>query len=333
MSSLARSTAGPPTPTGSPAPRRSGPRPLPPGATEGLLLVGHGSRSAVSEAEMQAIGNMVAAARPDVAVDVGFLEMTEPPAGPVLDRLVAHGCRRVVVLPLMLLAAGHGKSDVPAIVLEGRRRHPPREILFGSPLGVARELVALLGDGVVDAGGQGLPLLVVARGTSDPDANAEAHRAARLVAEWSGAPFVHVAFTGVTWPRVPEGLDAMARLGHRRMALAFWFLCDGRLVARARDDVAAFRADQGVEVLDAGYLGPDPRILPVILQRYDDALRGGAPVYTCDTCAYRAPFPGLEDRVGQARGVGHSHLAAEHRHAQGDGHSHTHSHGDGHHSS
>jgi sirohydrochlorin cobaltochelatase len=293
-------------------------RPLPPGTTEGLLLVGHGSRSPASEAERQAIGDMVATALPDVAVDVGFLEMTDPPAGPVLDRLVAHGCRRVVVLPLMLLAAGHGKSDVPAIVLEGRARHPRHELVFGSPLGVARELVAVLGDAVGQAGGQGLPLLVVARGTSDPDANAEAHRAGRLVAEWSGAPFVHVAFTGVTWPLVAEGLDVVARLGHRRVALVFWFLCDGRLVARARDEVAAFSDRTGVEVVDAGYLGPDPRILPVILERYHDALRGAAPVYTCDTCAYRAPFPGLEDRVGQARGVGHSHLAAEHRH----GHTH-----------
>jgi sirohydrochlorin cobaltochelatase len=308
MSSVATGTPS------SPAPRRCAQRQLPPDATEGLLLVGHGSRSPASEAEMQAIGDLVAAALPDVAVDIGFLEMTEPPAGPVLDRLVAHGCRRVVVLPLVLLAAGHGKSDVPAIVLEGRRRHPGREIVFGSPLGVARELVALLGDAVAEGGGKGLPLLVVARGTSDPDANAEAHRAARLVAEWTAAPFVHVAFTGVTWPRVPEGLDAMARLGHQRVALVFWFLCDGRLVARARDDVATFQASTGVEVLDAGYLGPDRRVVPVILQRYDDALRGAAPVYSCDTCAYRAPFPGLEDRVGQARGIGHSHLAAEHRH-------------------
>jgi sirohydrochlorin cobaltochelatase len=253
----------------------------------------------------------------------------------VLDRLVAHGCRRVVVLPLMLLAAGHGKSDVPAVVLEGRSRHPDREIVFGSPLGVARDLVARLGDAVREAGGGGLPLLVVARGTSDPDANAEAHRAARLVAEWTGAPFVHTAFTGVTWPSVPDGLDVLDRLGHRRVALAFWFLCDGRLVSRARDDAKAFTARTGVEVVDAGYLGPDPRVLPVVLERYREAVAGAAPVYSCDTCAYRAPFPGLEDRVGQARGVGHSHLAAEHRHA-GDhvdthshtqGHSHTHDHG------
>lgn len=304
----------------------SGARPLPGGTTEGLLLVGHGSRSPASEAEMQTLADLVAAALPDVAVDAGFLEMTDPPAGPVLDRLVAHGCRRVVVLPLMLLAAGHGKSDVPAIVLEGRQRHPRVDLVFGSPLGVVRDLVALLGARVDTAGGHGLPLVVIARGTSDPDANAEAHRAGRLVAEWTGAPFVQVAFTGVTWPLVPEGLDVVQRLGHERVALAFWFLCNGRLIERARGDVADFTARTGVDVVDAGYLGPDPQVVPVVLARYREALDGAAPVYTCDTCAYRAPFPGLEDRVGQARGVGHSHLAAEHR-----GHGHGHGGGGGHH--
>ena len=297
--------------------------------SEGLLLVGHGSRSPESVAEMGALARQVADALPEATVRLGYLEMSDPPAGNVVDELVALGCRRIVVLPLMLLAAGHGKSDVPAVVVEARQRHPHIELLFGSPLGVARELVALLGDAVDKAGGRGLPLLVVARGTSDPDANAEAHRAARLVAEWTGAPALQMAFTGVTWPLVPDALDVMARLGHDRFALTFWFLCNGRLVERARQDVSTFvaagPADRSRHVVDAGYLGPDPRVVPLVVERYREALAGAAPVYTCDTCAYRAPFPGLEDRVGQAVGVGHSHLALEHRE---HGHSHG---GDSHH--
>lgn len=298
-----------------------------PASGEGLLLVGHGSRSPESVAEMGALARQVADALPDVAVRLGYLEMSDPPAGPVADELVALGCRRIVVLPLMLLAAGHGKSDVPAVVVEARLRHPEVDFVFASPLGVARDLVAILGDAVDKAGGRGLPLLFVARGTSDPDANAEAHRAARLVAEWTGAPDLQVAFTGVTWPLVPDALRTTARLGHERLALAFWFLCNGRLVERARGDVATFVGEASTgdrQVVDAGYLGPDPRVIPLIVERYREALAGAAPVYSCDTCAYRAPFPGLEDRVGQAVGVGHSHLALEHR-------EHGHSHGDGDH--
>ena len=73
---------------------------------------------------MRALAALVGAALPGVAVEVGYLEMSEPPAGAVVDPLVAAGCRRVVVLPLMLLGAGHAKSDVPAVVVEARLRHP-----------------------------------------------------------------------------------------------------------------------------------------------------------------------------------------------------------------
>ena len=283
-----------------------------PAGAEGLLLVGHGSRSAAGAGEMLAIASLVGDALPGVAVDAGFLEMTDPPAGPVLDRLAAAGCRRVVVLPLVLLGAGHAKSDVPAVVLEGRARHPGVHVHLGSPLGISRHLVGLLGGALLAAGGSGLPLLLVARGTSDPDANGDAHKVARLLGEWTGAPFVHTAFTGVTEPRVAAGLEVFARLGYRRMAVAFWFLCTGVLVERARADIGAFAAATGVEVVDAGYLGPDPRVVPPIVERYEEAVRGVAAV-NCDLCTYRAPWPGREGRRGQPIGVGHSHLAAEHR--------------------
>jgi sirohydrochlorin ferrochelatase len=286
---------------------------------EGLLLVGHGSRSDAGAAEMLALARLVGAALPDVAVDVGFLEMTDPPAGPVLDGLAAAGCGRVVVLPLVLLGAGHAKSDVPALVLEGRRRHPDLHVHFGSPLGISRGLVGLLGGALAAAGGPGLPLLLIARGTSDPDANGDAHKVARLLGEWVGAPFVHTAFTGVAAPRVAEGLEVFARLGYDQMAVAFWFLCTGVLVERARAEIAAFSAATGVGVVDAGYLGPDPRVVPAIVERYQEAVRGIASV-NCDLCAYRAPWPGREDRQGQPIGVGHSHLAAEHRHFPGEPH-------------
>ncbi|MHB8669102.1 MAG: sirohydrochlorin chelatase [Acidimicrobiales bacterium] len=284
----------------------------------GLVLVGHGSRSSASGEEMQRLCLLVGDQLPAVKVDLGFLEMNDPPAGEVIDALVEEGRHRMVVLPLVLLAAGHAKSDVPAVVAEARDRHPHVDFRLGTPLGVGRDLVAILGDAVRVARGEGLPLLVIARGTSDPDANGEAHKAARLVAEWTGAPFVHTGFTGVTGPSVPEALEVFSRLGHDRIAIAFWFLCTGKLVDRARDDIAEFTARTGVTAVDAGYIGPDQRVVPLVLQRFEEAMSVDGPrAQNCDTCCYRAAWPGLEDRVGQAIGVGHSHLAAVHRHPHG----------------
>jgi sirohydrochlorin cobaltochelatase len=267
----------------------------------------------LSELEMRALARLVDVAMPYVAVDVGFLEMTDPPAGVVIDRLVAAGCRRVVVLPLVLLGAGHAKSDVPAVILDARARHPAVDIRFGSPLGISREPVELLGKSVVAAGGAGLPLLVVARGTSDPDANSDAYKVARLLGEWTGAPFTQVGFSGVTGPSVLDAAAVFHRLGMDRVAVCWWYLCHGKLIEQGRGHLHDFARQTGVALVDAGHLGPEPALVPLILARYAEALEGHSHT-NCDVCAYRAPWPGREDRVGQARGVGHSHLAAAHRH-------------------
>ena len=272
-------------------------------AVDGLLVVAHGSRCLRSDIEVQTVADLVGAALPYVAVEVGYLEMSDPPAGVAADGLVARGCRRVVVLPLMLLGAGHAKSDIPAVVVEARLRHSGVEFVFGQPLGVSRALVELLGSAVVSSGGAGLPLLLVARGTSDPDANAEAYKAARLMAEWTGASFVHVGFSGVTRPSVPQAAAVFGRLGYDRMAVAWWYLCHGKLIEAGRHDLAWPRFSDETEsrwstpATSAGpYRGRIGRWRAIT--RPAPGRWARRPV-NCDTCAYRAP--GRAARTESAR--------------------------------
>lgn len=288
---------------------------------DGVLLVAHGSRSAAGQEEMARLAALVTAAGPGLEVDLGYLEMSDPPAGEALDRLVTTGVRRVAVVPLMLLAAGHAKSDVPAVVLDGRLRHPGLELFYGRPLGLDQALVSLARQRVVAAGGEGLALAVFARGTSDPDANADACKISRLLAEATGARLAVTGFSGVTWPPPLEALDHLRRLGIPRIAVFSWFLATGVLVDRLADDCRSFAAESGVEVVDAGHFGPAPEIADLVIARAAEAF-GGDIRMNCDTCAYRAPFPGLESRAGQALGEGHSHLAAEHRHGHTESSSH-----------
>jgi sirohydrochlorin cobaltochelatase len=286
-----------------------------------LVLVAHGSRSLAGQQEMAALAALVADQLPASDVRLGYLEMSEPPASQVLDHLLRSGVTDVVVAPLMLHAAGHSKSDVPAVVLEARARHPRATITYASPFGVDAVLLDLAQKRIAEAGGLGLPLAVIARGTSDPDANGEAAKAARLLAEMSGAPFVVPGFSGVTWPLVPDALEQLRLLGAPRVAAFAWYMATGILRERMQDDFARFTDATGIDVVDAGYFGAVPELAELVATRVREAGAGEVRM-NCDTCAYRAPFPGLEDRVGQALGVGHSHLAEEHRHQNEHGHHH-----------
>lgn len=300
--------SGPPARSGAvPPPARAGHHSL-----DGVLLVGHGTASAAGRDELLSLGGAVAAAAGDVAVESGFLELCDPPAGAALDRLVARGAVRVAVVPLMLNAAGHAKSDVPAVVLEGRGRHPGVTFSYGRALGIDHTTVTLARQRIVDAGGQGLPLLVVARGTSEPEANADGARVSRLLAETCGAPFVITGYSGLTWPLVPDALEQCRRLGAAQVVLFAWYLSTGVLVDRMRREAGQWAETTGIPVTWAGHLGPDPALVPLVMARAAEAFAGQVHM-SCDVCSYRAPFPGLEARVGQAVGVGHSHLALDHR--------------------
>lgn len=278
---------------------------------DGVLLVGHGSRSAAGRGELMDLAALVASAD-DAAVEAGFLELCDPTAAASLDRLVDQGARRIAVVPLMLNSAGHAKSDVPAVVLEARSRHPGVSLIYARPLGVSHVTISLGLERIRVAGGEGAPLLVVARGTSEPEANADAARVARLLAEGARAPLVVTGYSGLTWPLVPDALEQCRRLGAERVVMFAWYLCTGRLVQRMKAEAAEWSARTGIPVTDAGHLGPDPALVPLVQSRVAEAAAGEVKM-SCDMCSYRAPFPGLEVRVGQAVGVGHSHLAAAHR--------------------
>lgn len=267
-----------------------------------LLLVGHGTRSQAGVAEYFALADRVRALAPELAVGTGFIELSPPPIATAVGDLVAAGHDDIVVVPLVLFDAGHAKTDVPASVNLARAAHPGVRLRYGRALGVHPGLLeavterldtCVASDRRADTG-----VLLVGRGSSDPDANAELYRVARLL--WEQRRWAHVepAFVGLTEPRVPEGLQRLRQLGLHRLVAVSYFLFTGVLEERIRRQAEAFAAAHpDVTVDHAGYLGPDDRVAALALERYQEAL-AGPPPRSCDTCVHRVALPGHEHKVG-----------------------------------
>ena len=79
-----------------------------------------------------------------------------------------------------------------------------------------------------------MTVLLVGRGSTDPDANAEVHKAARLLWEGRGYAGVETAFVSLAAPDVPSGLDRCVKLGARRIVVLPYFLFTGILPDRVR---------------------------------------------------------------------------------------------------
>lgn len=282
----------------------------------GIVIAGHGSRDPDAVREFEALVELVRARAPQHAVSHGYLEFATPTIAEAIAANLAGGAsiqRQVAVVPGVLLAARHAKNDMPAEMLTAARDHPDVDFHFGAPMSLDPKLLQLAQERIV-AAEAGSPntvrrsdtcLVVVGRGTTDPDANGEVAKLARMLEEGMGFGAAYVCFSGTASPLVADGLRSAARLGYARVIVMPFFLFDGVLVKRiyaAADDLA--EREPGVEVIKAGYLGVHPIMADVMIERAREAVAGRAAM-NCSLCKYRVQIVGFEQQVGEPQQAHH----------------------------
>ena len=275
-----------------------------------VLLVGHGSRSARGIAAYWEFAKVVRSQAPHLDIGCGFIELAEPDLDTAVDQLIGKGASSVVAVPLVLLGAGHLKNDGPAALARGRHRYPGVHFAYARDLGIHPAPLAVAEARIRDATAgwpkDGTAVIIVSRGSTDPDANADLYKVARLLWDGRGLELVEPAFVSLAPPSVPEALDRCRRLGAARVAVVPYFLFTGVLVDRIGAQAAAWAADHGeLRVAVGSELGPDPRLAQLVLERYHEAIEGDVRM-NCDLCAYRTALPGYEGRVGRPLAV-HPH--------------------------
>jgi sirohydrochlorin cobaltochelatase len=297
--------------------------------TSALLIVGHGTRDPAGQAECDELVSLVREARPGLRVALGYLELCPPPITETIEELVVEGVTDVTVVPLVLLAAGHAKGDVPAAVVRARLQYPEVTFRYAAPLGIHPDVLAVTDDRLEEAvsapARDRTAVVVIGRGTSDPDANGDLAKIARLLWEGRPWPLVEAGFVSLAEPSVRVVLDRVRRLGAERVVVHPYFLFTGVLERRIREQADAWAAAHpDVEVVHAGQLGPHERLAALLLQRFDEA-RAGDVRANCDACVYRVALPGFEDRVGEPQTL-HYHPDDDETHGHGHAHGHSHAH-------
>jgi sirohydrochlorin cobaltochelatase len=272
------------------------------GVHPALLVVGHGSRDPRGAEEFHELIALIRARNPALAVGGGFIELSRPPISECVNRLIEGGSREISAVPLMLLGAGHAKDDIPATLVREKRDHPEVTFRYGRALGIRPELLELMEQRISAAVPEyeksETAVLLVGRGTSDPDANSDLAKIARLFYEGRPYPMVETAFVSLAPPSVAEALERCRRLGARRVVVFSYFLFTGVLEERIRDHSEGFaKENPGIEVSHAGYFGPDARVADLVLERYREACTGDIRM-NCDVCVHRVALPGFEEKVG-----------------------------------
>jgi sirohydrochlorin cobaltochelatase len=239
----------------------------------GVLVVGHGTRDAAGIAEFHEVVRRLTDRQAPRPVEAGFLELAEPTIAAAVDRLLERGVRRMVVAPLVLFAAGHAKRDIPDAVAAAVGGAGDLTWTQTAPLGLHPQIIEL-SEWRYDEAVAGLPpvapsdamLIVVGRGSSDPQAVAETHELARRRAARRPLGRVVTAFTAMSEPLLENVLREAASLPFRQVIVQPHLLFAGELVERVRRRTTEIAESASEKVWHAApHLGPHALVIDVLV--------------------------------------------------------------------
>lgn len=296
-----------------------------------ILLVGHGSRSAGSNEEIHQFAQQWRARQPHWRIEVCFIEFADVllPDGMAA---AARDSDRVVVVPLILNAAGHVKMDIPQAMDAARLAHPNVEFLYTAHLSACEPLLhmlrrllraAMLRIQMPDPLTTGVVLL--ARGSSDRQANGEMAKMARWLWEVTDHNLIDIAFTGITYPRLEQAVQRQVKLGMTQIVVIPYYLFTGTLMNRIHRQMELLQQQYPqIRFAHSNYFGFENEVFELIEQRVRQVLgeepvkrqqQSEAGLLSCDGCKIRD----LAVEMGHG---GHHHHGHDHDHDNHHDHAH-----------
>ncbi len=299
-----------------------------------LLMIGHGTRNEQGRQCFLEFAERYHQLDPTRPVFPCFLELTGPSIQEVVDRCVDEGYRDLSALPVLLFAARHNKFDVTNELDIARQRHPQITYHYGRHFGIAPGILDLWRSRLAQLdtpthNPQGIPrsetvLLVVGRGASDPDANSDVFKLARMLWEGSNYQTAEVCFIGITHPRLEEGLRRARLYQPKRIIVLPHFLFTGVLMEKIFAIAAQEQANHPETTITClPEIGLHPELFNLIREREIETQLGQVQM-NCELCKFR--LSALKGQAPQPHSHDHGHHHG-HDHDQIHGQAHGHDHG------
>ncbi|WP_160063404.1 sirohydrochlorin chelatase [Psychromonas sp. L1A2] len=250
---------------------------------KGIMVCGHGSRDKDAEMEFSLVAEGLKKRFPDLPVEYGFLEYSAPNIHMGLNSLINQGVEHIYAVPGMLFAATHAKNDIPSVLTTFEEQNEGLAVSYGKELGLQDPMIKAFQARIYESLGLDADnppaelydtmLVVVGRGTSDTQANAEAAKLTRIVSENMGFGWADTVYSGVTYPSVGVGLEKLIKLDYKRIVVAPYFLFTGRLIKRISgyvDKVA--KENPSIEFINTPYLRDHEKVIDAFEVRVRDIM-------------------------------------------------------------
>lgn len=263
--------------------------------TTSILLVGHGSRNQAGNDEIRAFQHQWQEQHPEWRIELCYIELADVLLPEGLQR-AAEGADKVIIVPLILSAAGHVKTEIPEAIAEARERFPEVEFIYASHIGANLDILKILKGRLKNVmqtlampDPKNTGVIILGRGSSDRAANGELAKLARWLYEDTEHELVDIAFTGITHPRLETVVQRQVQLGMTQIAILPYYLFTGLLIERIAQQVGRLQTQYPhIAIASGSYFGFESGIFKLLDQRVTEACDPVAPkMLECDGCQYR----------------------------------------------
>ncbi|PEJ59017.1 cobalamin biosynthesis protein CbiX [Bacillus sp. AFS002410] len=178
---------------------------------DAVVYIGHGSRR--QEGNEQFI-HFIQSVIKNVEVqkqEYAFLELVEPTIQQTLEKVILEGAQKILVVPVLLFAAGHFKRDIPDELNLILDRFPQVNITITEPFGVHEKMIQLVQKRVMIAKDTShSAILLVGRGSSDTEPIEMLEQIGNAVEDRMGVP-VRTAFLTAGKPKLEDMINKMSK--------------------------------------------------------------------------------------------------------------------------
>ena len=262
-----------------------------------LLMIGHGTRDEDGRQtflDFAGVYQQLDSSRPVIPC---FLELTTPTIKDGVDYCVSQGYQEISALPILLFAARHNKFDVTNELDRTRKLHPGVKFHYGRHLGITPGILELWQGRLAQLDKMEhnphqierseTVLLFVGRGSSDPDANGDVCKLARILWEGSGYKTVETCFIGITHPRLEEGFRRALFYQPKRIIVLPYFLFTGALIKKILRLCCEQQAKcPHIEITCLPEMGIQPQLLQLVREREIETQLGQVKM-NCEMCKFR----------------------------------------------
>jgi sirohydrochlorin ferrochelatase len=239
-----------------------------------VLYVNHGSRveKACSEAAtfIQSVRQRV-----DIPLqETCFLELAKPDMAQGIVRLVQRGATKIVIMPVLLLSAGHYYKDIPDEIVSARLRHPQVHFVYGRPIGVQDRVINILEERVQETAGschKEANILLVGRGSRYPETSKSIKQIARKLQEKIDVANVDVCFLAACSPSFHEGLKTSVTKGGTQTMVVPYLWFTGLLIHSMQEKINTM-AKQSHPIIMCQHLGKHPTMIDALTDRVYEAI-------------------------------------------------------------